>query len=180
MPIEGRIWRHVNVGTHGSWLPGDQRGFRNRKHRIHSSGDYKNPPPAGEHRGLLRYNQKRCPTAVFIPLTLRAWIGRAIVQKLIRLGFRALAVSVSGNHFHILVELPIGLPEIKRIIGQCKGVASHAVRDQMPGTIWEAGGNFDPIKDREHQVNVFYYIRDKQGPGAWVWTCRDPVPTDEN
>ena len=27
-------------GTYSSWLPGDARGFRNRDHRIHSSGDY--------------------------------------------------------------------------------------------------------------------------------------------
>jgi hypothetical protein len=24
--------------------------------------------------------------------------------------------------------------------------------------------------------SAFIYIRDKQGPGAWVWTFRDPPP----
>jgi len=33
-----RLWRHVIINTRGTWLHGDSRGFRNRKHRIHSSG----------------------------------------------------------------------------------------------------------------------------------------------
>jgi hypothetical protein len=53
-------WRMITISTKRSWLPGDQRGFRNRQHRIHSSGDYKNPPPRWEHEGLRRYNEKRC------------------------------------------------------------------------------------------------------------------------
>src|SRR5262249_17500638 len=52
MPAEGKLWRHVIISTLNSWLPGDPRGFRAVNHKIHSSGDYKNPPP-GEHAGLL-------------------------------------------------------------------------------------------------------------------------------
>ena len=48
MPRPNKCWWHVTLSTYGSWLPGDQRGFRSRKHKIHSSGDYKNPPPASE------------------------------------------------------------------------------------------------------------------------------------
>src|SRR5947207_10093448 len=47
-------WIHVVVGTYRSWDFGDERGFRSRKHRIHSSGDYKNPPPKREHEGLRK------------------------------------------------------------------------------------------------------------------------------
>ncbi len=54
MPTPGKCWWHNILSTHGSWLPGNPRGFRSRNHRIHSSGDYKNPPPLGEHAGLHR------------------------------------------------------------------------------------------------------------------------------
>ena len=47
-----KYWQHVILGTRCSWMHGDRRGFRDRGHRIHSSGDYKNPPPAGEYDRL--------------------------------------------------------------------------------------------------------------------------------
>jgi hypothetical protein len=46
------MWRHVIISTRRSWLHGDAREFRSRRHRIHSLGDYRNIPPAGEHAGL--------------------------------------------------------------------------------------------------------------------------------
>ena len=42
-------WFHIMLGSRCSWLHGDARGFRDRKHRLHSTGDYKNPPPSKEH-----------------------------------------------------------------------------------------------------------------------------------
>ena len=38
-------WYHVNGNTYGTWLPGDPRGWRERGHKKHVAGDYKNPPP---------------------------------------------------------------------------------------------------------------------------------------
>src|SRR5205814_7189946 len=59
MPRPGMMWRHVVISTRRSWLHGDRRGFRSRGHRIHSSGDYRDPPPQGEHEGLLGYHETR-------------------------------------------------------------------------------------------------------------------------
>jgi len=47
-----RKWFHITFSTYGAWLPGDPRGFRAWKHKRHSSGDYTNRPPRGEHAGL--------------------------------------------------------------------------------------------------------------------------------
>src|SRR6185437_17128718 len=106
MPRSGMRWRHVIISTHSSWLPGDKRGWRSRDHRIHSSGDYKNPPPPEEHDGLLRYNQERDAHRVIIPEECRAIVGRCIVDYLREQQYRVLVVSVSGMHAHVLVELP--------------------------------------------------------------------------
>ena len=46
---------HLIWGTYGSWLPGDPRGFRTRRHREHVEGDYKHPPPPGLYEGLHAY-----------------------------------------------------------------------------------------------------------------------------
>ncbi len=44
---------HVMFSTRGHWLPVDPRGFRNRDHRIHSSGDYTHPPRAANMRDCM-------------------------------------------------------------------------------------------------------------------------------
>src|SRR4051812_33366055 len=74
------IWRHIVISARCTWLHGDSRGFPNRHHRIHSSGDYKNPPPQGEHSGLYRYHKNRSEPEVHIPFECRALIGRAIIE----------------------------------------------------------------------------------------------------
>jgi hypothetical protein len=63
MPLRGKAWWHVQIGTYCAWLPGDKRGFRNRDHRIDSTGDYRDPPPPDEHAGLREYNE----TGIRIP-----------------------------------------------------------------------------------------------------------------
>lgn len=102
MPRPGMRWRHVVFSTVNSWLPGDPRGFRSRNHQIHSSGDYKNPPPAGEHAGLFRYSKHISGPPVVIPRDLRATVGQAVLAKLRKLAYRVLAIAVSGMHVHTL------------------------------------------------------------------------------
>jgi REP element-mobilizing transposase RayT len=173
MPRAGYRWRFITINTHCSWLPGDRRGFRNRDHRIDSTGDYKNPPPPEEHAGLRKSNQVHSEKLVEIPKHLRATIGRALIARLEKEGFRVLAVSVSYDHAHILVELPDNIARIRRIIGRCKRAACEAVKHKLAGKIWSAGGDWDPIDDREHQDNSYSYALTKQGPRAWTWYFKD-------
>ena len=170
------MWRHVIISTRRSWLHGDGRGFRSRKHRIHSSGDYRNPPPEGEHGGLHRYHEKRAKgDAIKIPRRLRAELGRAVVGKILAAGYRVLVLAVSAKHLHVLVELPVDPARTRRIVGTWKTVRTKATREALPGSIWGEGGKYKPVKDRGHQRAAFKYIRDDQGAGAWVWTYKGPA-----
>jgi len=173
MPTEGKVWRHVIISSVNSWFPGDPRGFRSRKHRIHSSGDYRNPPPDGEHAGLLRHNKDRGGKLVIIPKRARCDAGRSIVGKLEQLGHRVLAVSVGGVHAHLLVELPDNRAGMGDIAGRLKQASSHAIRETLPGRVWGCGGSFTRIADRQHHRNVYRYILTEQKPGTWTWSFRD-------
>src|SRR5687768_14540845 len=126
-------WRHVIINTRCSWLHGDERGFRSRGHRIHSSGDYKNPPPPREHDGLRTYHRERSGIPITVSRDLRDTVIRAFVEKVREMGLAVVVVSVGGRHTHALMELPDDMPQIRRIIGKCKQRASHAVRDALPG-----------------------------------------------
>jgi len=78
------MWRHVVLGTRRSWLHGDGRGFRSRGHRIHSSGDYRDPPPEGEHAGLRAYHEKRAKgPAIRVSKRLRAEAGKALLRAIL-------------------------------------------------------------------------------------------------
>jgi REP element-mobilizing transposase RayT len=166
-------WRLVTISTYASWLPGDERGFRAKQHKIHSSGDYKHRPPKGEHAGLLRYAQSISGRPVFIPRRCRETVGKAILRKLRKLGYRVLSLSVCGMHAHFLVELPDDLRAIRHIIGQCKTVASHGVRNVLPGRVWAGGGDFQPVDDRRHHHNAYQYpFKQKH---AWAWCYKRGV-----
>jgi hypothetical protein len=75
------IWRHVTISTRSSWLPGDERGWRSRGHKRHSSGNYKKPPPTVEHEGLREYVKKRAMQTVKIPWNLRSRLGVEMIGQ---------------------------------------------------------------------------------------------------
>ena len=180
MPQPGMMWRHVIISTRRSWLHGDERGFRSRGHRIHSSGDYKNPPPPGEHEGLLRYHRNRLRGKVVrIPRALRREVGLALLRAVLIAGYRVLVIAVTKKHAHVLVELPKSRRRAKAIAGTWKTARTSALRKALPGSIWGEGGKYKPVRSRDHLRSAFKYIRDDQGAGAWVWTYHEGVPDEE-
>ncbi len=171
-----KVWRHVIVNTRCSWLHGSPRGFRSRDHRIHSSGDYKNPPPEGEHAGLHRWHLARSQGAVHFELTIRVRVVLTFVLKLRELGHRVIAIACGADHLHTVVELPGDYDLSRREIGKCKQKASHTVRDALPGSVWSEGGSFDAVNGRDHLWALYGYVREKQEAGSVVWSHR----ADEN
>lgn len=168
------MWRHVIVSARCNWLHGDPRGFRSREHRIHSSGDYKSPPPPGEHAGLWRYHQRRSRDPVRIDFEFRAEIVRSFVLKLRKLQLSVITVSISRKHLHALVDLPSNPREARKEIGKCKQASSLECR--IEGRVWSEGGKYEPIRDKAHLHNTYHYIRGKQERGTVVWSHRP----DEN
>ena len=176
MPAEGKSWRHVIISTLNSWLPGDPRGFRAVNHKIHSSGDYKNPPPPGEHANLHQHSKAISGAPVVISEELREIVGTAFCDELIRVAHRLLVISVAATRCHLLVELPDDKKEIRRIIGECKRKASVAIRKELPGRVWAHDGKYQAVETAEHQQNVYNYIWTKQDD-AWIWSYKDGVKT---
>jgi len=169
----GHVWRHVIINTISTWLHGDERGFRSRGHRIHSSGDYNHRPPKGEHARLHRYMKDRARKELHIPRECRPVVGRAIVKHLNKMGYRVLALSVGKVHAHALTELPHELRVVKLIIGDVKKTSSRTVKKRLPGSIWAGGGTYKPVLTRRHERASFGYILYEQGPDAWTWSFKD-------
>ena len=173
MPAPGMKWRHIIINTHGSWLHGDPRGFRDRGHRAHSSGDYRRPPPRGEHKGLHRLRRENSPAEVTLSKELQGIVGDHLIRYFEKVECRVLAVAVTRVHAHALVELPDNILKIRAIVGLAKRFSSRAVKDAIPGSVWAAGGTYKPIKDADHQRNTYEYILYNQGTRAWTWCFHD-------
>jgi REP element-mobilizing transposase RayT len=173
MPKPGMAWRHVTINTYCSWLKGDPRGFRAKDHEIHSSGDYKNPPPEGEHEGLHDYFKERAAHEVHILYASRKTIGQALLRFFRDQRIPVLALAVAHVHGHALVELIDDPKRIKSIVGEAKRVSSRAVRKELHGKVWSRGCGYKRVRNRGHQQNTHDYIVYDQGPEAWTWSYRD-------
>jgi hypothetical protein len=170
-------WFHCATPTYGAWLYGDPRGFRTRHHREHVEGDYKNPPPRGAYdREYERSRKLLKQPPVVLPREWRAVVGAALVEMLLRLEAQLLALSMSGQHCHLLAKMPPG-PVPKQWLGRAKKHA-HFIADERgwTGKLWAVGGKVIPVRDRKHQLNVFHYILRHAEEGAWVWDFREHHP----
>lgn len=188
-------WYHCIVSTYGSWLPGDPRGFRTRKHREHVEGDYKSPPPKGiyEQRHRDARDQMKRDT-VRLDMKARSVVLQEALISAKKHKLELLVVSVSAMHCHLLAKFPMDLRKptlderglrtssiddpVRHIVGQFKQWSSkRLIREGLvEAGVWAKRGKIVPIEDRSHQVNVFNYIKKHKEEGAAVWTFRDEPP----
>jgi REP element-mobilizing transposase RayT len=175
-------WYHVNGNTHGTWLPGDPRGWRARHHKVHVDGDYRNPPPAGQDAGLHEHTERAMvsPTVHLTPTARRAACDE-MVHSLQRHGVEIVAISVDDHHFHILARFTNEHADetriedfIRKLVGIAKKDSARALSEAglvKPGGVWATRFRFLSISSREHQVRVAEYIADHAKRGAAIWVC---------
>jgi hypothetical protein len=112
---------------------------------------------------------KRDP--VSIAAELRGIIVNAVAEKLVLDGIELLVVAVDAKHLHLLGRFRDHEP--REWVGRAKKHASHAVRPAglrvEEGGLWARRARAEPIRDREHQVNAFWYIARHAERGAAVW-----------
>jgi len=166
-------WYHVDGHTYGTWLRGDPRGWRSRKHREHVDGDYRHPPPEGMYDDLWAHSKalmKHDP--VHLDRHARRAAGQALVEMLRQQNTELLVLSMDAVHFHLLGRFAGG--GIRSVVGRAKKHAYHVLRSAgHTGRLWARRCRPLPVTDRAHQLNVFRYIRNHGARGAWVWTFRE-------
>jgi hypothetical protein len=167
------IWRHVTISAKSTWLHGDARGFRSRQHRIHSSGDYRIPPPKCEHAALHDFMLAHSSDEARFPRECRPIIGRALLSALREAEHEVRALAVARIHAHLLTKQCIDPALARKIIGEAKRKSSRALKNVLPGEIWSAGGSYKPVWDDQHLDRADAYILYDQGPDAWTWSNRD-------
>jgi REP element-mobilizing transposase RayT len=164
-------WFHFWFSTFGTWLRGDVRGFRDHDHRIHSSVDYRDPPPRSEHAGLRRWVVEHLhKDPVRLPVELRSRAGISILEKFRAKRIEIVVLAVAEDHVHGIGRFPED--QVRAVVGKAKRASSHAI----PGVVWAKKCGRKRIRSREQQQETFRYIARHATEGAWLWTFRDPQP----
>jgi SAM-dependent methyltransferase len=168
---DARHWHHVTFHTYGAWLDGGDRSFRTRHHREHIEGDYKSPPPEGQHAWRKERSERQLKQPpVSIPQALRQPIGELLRDRLTALGVEILCISVSATHVHALLK--VERTRARDLLGQAKKHATFESRTfGWKGKLWAVRGRELRIRDRQHQENAYHYILRHADEGAWVWSA---------
>jgi REP element-mobilizing transposase RayT len=156
-------------------LHGDPRGFRSRDHRLHSNGDYKRPPPEGEHARLHRWQIERSKQEIVLTAQQRETVGQAVLAKLTEQNHDVLVIAAGSTHVHVLAQLPDDWDKVKLLMGLWKQASSHALRSDLPGRVWSVGGPPKRVRDQTHQRKVVKYLRKHVEEDAWVWDWKHGV-----
>jgi REP element-mobilizing transposase RayT len=144
---------HITWRTHGSWLPGDSRGWV--KHNI--LGIQEASPSLETHaRSLMKHEA-----------TSLTQVQRDIVDATIREHCRIRkwvlhAVNVRSNHVHLVVSADIH-PD--RIMAQLKAWCSRRLNEatQSPPDHWWAGhGSTKWINDEQYLEDAIRYVLEVQ------------------
>src|ERR1700734_1933446 len=98
-------WYHLTSNSYGTWLRGDARGWRERHHRKHVEGDYKNPPKRGTGEKELALSKKLMQrAAVGLEERLPGIALLAIVLTLLGDGVEVIIASLDDHHLHVLAR----------------------------------------------------------------------------
>lgn len=181
-------WYHCIAGTYGSWLYGDERGFRTRHHRQHVDGDYRHPPPPGQYAHVQRASRASMRgEAVVLGPQERLVVCRTLARALLDYGVELAEISVGGQHVHLagcfpaeLIHSPLNLltdgraPVPRHLLGRAKRSAAMALgkTGSRPagGHLWAKRSKIEPIRDTAHQRAVVQYIRRHKQKGAVLWS----------
>jgi REP element-mobilizing transposase RayT len=164
-------WYHVIIGMYGTWLPGDKRGWRERNHKKHVPGDYRNPPPPGFGDALHAYSQRvMTHDATRLSVPHRKQVGQCLVDKFLERGIELICLSVGAEHVHLLAKFP-DARQVKLEVGHAKRIAARLFGAGEP--LWSKGSAVKPIASRSHQLKTFNYIQAHAKTNNWVWTFRD-------
>jgi len=168
-----RCWFICTGSTYGTWLPGDPRGWRTKGHRVHVEGDYRNPPvDTAARKRLHEINKARMKqSAVYLddPIAREA-ACEAMALKLVKDDIECSVLSVSINHYHVLVRVPDCHP--RYWLGRAKKSATTVMKKKgvTEGRVWASKGQCKPIVDEGHWCKARDYIeRHFTGEGAAVW-----------
>jgi hypothetical protein len=169
--------------TYGTWVQGDSRGWRERHHRKHVDGDYRQPPRKSSFETVGKRSRELMQREpVRLERELREIALQGIVDCLMGDGIIVLAACLDSTHLHILAQFKDLRP--RQRLGWAKFFATKQVKQSLNAHgaavgaspklkigegLWGKRSQCVPIRDRGHRLNTANYIASHQKKGAAIW-----------
>lgn len=83
------------------------------------------------------------------------------------MGIAVRIIAIDAVHAHALIRAGEG--DAKPMVARAKQRSSHAVVDELPGSIWAQGCEVVRVRDEQHWRTVVDYIANHAIAGATVW-----------
>ena len=175
-------WWLVTFNTHGTWLPGDPRGYQTWRHRVHVPPPKRYARPGEEiydpapHR-LRHAAAKRLMKGEPVRLTRRqrGCCLEAMVEEFDLIRVEPSILAINDWHVHTLVR--VGGYPIRTAVGRLKAAASRLLSqyDMKPNKVWAQGCHMFSKDDDPAIRRAFNYVRDHADEGALVYTWFHPL-----
>jgi REP element-mobilizing transposase RayT len=150
----------VTFCCYASRLPGDERGYVDRRHDQY--GTCRTPP----NRLLRTAIGRRLPQAPFLlDMAARAVVEAAIHDQCARAGWRLHAVHVRTNHLHVVLT---GTAPPERMMNQLKARATRGLREALlidgDTRPWSQHGSTRYLWTPASVAAACHYVVEGQGP----------------
>ena len=172
-------WWLVTWGTYGSWLPGDERGFRTWRKReyVPPPARYAGPDEATYDPRAFRERRRRSHELADGAIQLDEEDQRiavdAVVTDVAELPIEPKIMAVTEMHVHLLAIF--GEAGIRQTVGRQKSRATRALkrnRGFVPTKrMWAKGGHMESLETEDDQLAAYEYVRKHESQGiVYSWT----------
>ena len=155
-------WYLITWTTHGSWLPGDPRGFRTYGHRVDIPppkryADSKDVYKPDDWKRLFEYHKRKCKEAVSLDKKQQAFVHKRITEIAVAKGCSVKAIHVSGCHVHVLIRHDRS--DLSGLVQRIKGITSRELSEYgLKGKVWARGYHARPIPDNALAEAIHYIL----------------------
>ncbi|QDT18028.1 hypothetical protein [Alienimonas californiensis] len=178
-------WWLVTFNTHGTWLPGDPRGFQTWRGRLHvpppqryakpGEATYDPAPHRLRHAAAQRI-MKGDP--VHLTPKQQGCCLEAMVEEFDVIGVKPSILALNDWHVHTLIR--VGGYPIRTAVGRLKAAASRLLSQYeiKPDKVWAQGCHMKSKDDDGAVLAAFQYVRNHESEGALVHTWFHPLGGD--
>ncbi len=143
----------ITFRCHGTWLPGDSRGFTNR-------GDGYDTPYNEPNRGLAGEARSRMRDApILLDPAQRALTERTIAEACTFREWTLLAVNARTNHVHLVVTAPDKPERVMNVLkSRCTRMLREAALIAVATQPWSRHGSTVYLWDEQQVARACDYV----------------------
>jgi len=152
---------HLTWTCYGQWLPGDDRGYVDRRHRVPGT-----PYPDGDPQRYNAAANALSEAPCWLNPCQRRLAAEGIGNACAAQGWAVAALNVQPDHVHALVQTPgVGGRHAIRVL---KAFATRRLRQAFPARRrwWTKGGKVETVLTQQRLAQLVRYVENQRYPAV--------------